>query len=53
MEGLANFTVVIYILAFLLVAAGIVAWWARGPRKNTTPGEPPARYVDDSKDRIA
>jgi cytochrome c-type biogenesis protein CcmH/NrfF len=53
MEGLANFTVVIYALAFLLVLVGVAAWWARRPKRNTTPGEPPTRYVDDNQDRIA
>lgn len=53
MQGLANLTVLIYALAFLIVAGGVVAWWARRPKKGTTPGEPPTRYVDDSEDRIA
>lgn len=53
MEGLAALTIFAYVLAFVIVVGGFAAWWVRRPRKGTTPGEPPTRYVDDSKDRIA
>jgi len=53
MESLASLTIFVYVLAFLIVFGGLVAWWVRRPGKNRTPGEPPTRYVDDSEDRIA
>jgi hypothetical protein len=53
MEGLAGLTIVIYALAFFAVFGGLAIWWMKRPRKTSRPGEPPARYMDDSKDRIA
>jgi len=53
MQALAHLTIFVYVLAFLIVFGGLVAWWARRPGKNKMPGEPPTRYVDDSEDRIA